>query len=134
MGLFDWLGGFFGVKSASTSMSGSALGDHDHRFELLEPAFNVDGTPMMGSVDINGNPYGVTKGMFEPMVGVHDSDGIPDIIAMNFLEPTVNIDGTPMVGAVDINGNAYGVTDSFSAHDSFGGHDSFGSGSFGSDW
>ena len=26
-----------------------------------EPSVNVDGTPMCGSVDINGNPYGVTE-------------------------------------------------------------------------
>lgn len=25
------------------------------------PQTNIDGTPMMGSVDINGNPYGVTN-------------------------------------------------------------------------
>jgi predicted permease len=25
------------------------------------PVTNIDGTPMMGSVDINGNPYGVTQ-------------------------------------------------------------------------
>lgn len=25
-----------------------------------EPATNVDGSPMVGSLDINGNPYGVT--------------------------------------------------------------------------
>lgn len=25
------------------------------------PSMNVDGTPMMGSLDINGNPYGVTS-------------------------------------------------------------------------
>lgn len=25
-----------------------------------EPTVNIDGTPMCGSVDINGNPYGVT--------------------------------------------------------------------------
>ena len=29
-----------------------------------EPMVNVDGTPMMGDVDIHGNPYGVTSGGF----------------------------------------------------------------------
>jgi hypothetical protein len=52
-----------------------------------EPAFNIDGTPMLGAFDIHGNPYGVTS-------------------------PTVNVDGTPMVGSVDIRGHQYGVTDS----------------------
>ncbi|MCE2661172.1 MAG: hypothetical protein LW854_23580, partial [Rubrivivax sp.] len=28
---------------------------------MLEPAFNIDGTPMLGSFDIHGNPYGVTE-------------------------------------------------------------------------
>jgi len=26
-----------------------------------EPTINVDGSPMVGSADINGNPYGVTE-------------------------------------------------------------------------
>jgi len=25
------------------------------------PAFNVDGTPMMGAFDMNGNPYGIAS-------------------------------------------------------------------------
>ena len=28
------------------------------------PAFNVDGTPMMGAFDMNGNPYGIAPSMF----------------------------------------------------------------------
>lgn len=28
---------------------------------ISEPSVNVDGSPMCGSVDINGNPYGVTS-------------------------------------------------------------------------
>ena len=28
------------------------------------PAFNVDGTPMMGAFDMNGNPYGIASSMF----------------------------------------------------------------------
>lgn len=48
------------------------------------PVFNVDGTPMLGDLDIKGNPYGLTS-------------------------PDVNVDGTPMVGDIDINGNPYGV-------------------------
>jgi hypothetical protein len=54
-----------------------------------EPAFNIDGTPMLGAFDIHGNPYGVTS-------------------------PTVNVDGTPMVGSVDMHGHPYGVTDAHS--------------------
>jgi len=29
--------------------------------EDTSPYTNVDGTPMCGSVDVNGNPYGVTE-------------------------------------------------------------------------
>jgi len=29
--------------------------------ESAEPSFNIDGTPMCGYVDANGNPYGVTR-------------------------------------------------------------------------
>jgi len=52
-----------------------------------QPSCNIDGTPMLGAIDINGNPHGVTT-------------------------PACNIDGTPMVGWVDIHGHPYGVTDS----------------------
>jgi len=30
---------------------------------LFEPIVNIDGTPMVGFVDINGNPYGVTESL-----------------------------------------------------------------------
>ena len=65
------------------------------------PAFNVDGSPMLGAFDINGNAYGVSSSM---------NNG-----------PCVNIDGTPMVGdsGVDMNGNIFGIT-----HDTFG-HNEF---------
>ena len=29
------------------------------------PCFNVDGTPMMGDIDLHGNPYGVISSDFE---------------------------------------------------------------------
>lgn len=44
MGLFSLL---FGSGNASSSVP--------------EPTVNVDGSPMVGGVDINGNPYGVTQ-------------------------------------------------------------------------
>ena len=40
MGLFNFL---FGSSEVDTT-----------------PSTNVDGTPMCGSIDVNGNPYGVT--------------------------------------------------------------------------
>ncbi|WP_087866240.1 hypothetical protein [Comamonas thiooxydans] len=38
--------------------------DIDAQIEAMDagkPMVNIDGTPMMGDVDINGNPYGVTQ-------------------------------------------------------------------------
>ena len=29
------------------------------------PSFNIDGSPMVGMVDINGNPYGITSSLFD---------------------------------------------------------------------
>lgn len=39
----------------------SFLFGSDDSISSSEPSVNVDGTPMCGSVDINGNPYGVTE-------------------------------------------------------------------------
>jgi hypothetical protein len=44
MGILNWI---FGSESDAT-MS-------------IEPTVNVDGSPMCGGVDINGNPYGITS-------------------------------------------------------------------------
>jgi hypothetical protein len=51
---------------------------------MLEPAFNIDGTPMLGFFDIHGNPYGVTEqisddslshiGMSDDFGGAFDSN------------------------------------------------------------
>jgi hypothetical protein len=43
VGLFNWL-----------------FGNDNNSIGITEPSVNIDGTPMCGSVDINGNPYGVT--------------------------------------------------------------------------
>lgn len=53
------------------------------------PSVNVDGTLMIGAVDIRGNAYGITSSN----------------------EPAVNIDGTPMLGDLDIRGNPFGVAE-----------------------
>lgn len=44
----------FSYSSSSSSSSWSSWHDSG-------PSVNIDGTPMMGSIDINGNPYGVTE-------------------------------------------------------------------------
>ena len=39
----------------------SLFGGNNSASKINEPTVNVDGTPMCGSVDVNGNPYGVTE-------------------------------------------------------------------------
>lgn len=62
------------------------------------PAVNIDGTPMMGSVDIHGNPFGVTS-----REDTHDrywNNG-----------PSTSMDGPSMgIGFSDIHGNSHGIS------------------------
>lgn len=37
------------------------FGVDDDAKNSTEPTINIDGSPMCGDVDINGNPYGVTE-------------------------------------------------------------------------
>lgn len=37
------------------------------------PSTNIDGTPMYGNVDVNGNPYGVTETHDIESVGIDDT-------------------------------------------------------------
>ncbi|MDN3651494.1 hypothetical protein QWY77_01680 [Thalassotalea ponticola] len=55
MGLFNFL---FGGISSSIDVSATT---HADITSSSDPSVNIDGTPMVGSVDINGNPYGVTS-------------------------------------------------------------------------
>jgi hypothetical protein len=59
-GLDDGSDGLFGGMFSNGS--GSMLGSDDGAslFNDNQPAFNIDGTPMMGSIDVHGNPYGIT--------------------------------------------------------------------------
>ena len=99
------------------SSTGSALGQQDfgedaasihHSFADSEPAFNIDGTPMLGAFDMNGNPYGVTQSHndFIDYSGTDHATFEDDPF-----EHCVNIDGTPMCGDIDIHGDPCGVTD-----------------------
>lgn len=67
------------------------------------PLVNVNGLPMMGAVDVLGNPYGVTTA---------DSLATTDdwLSSGNEMAPAVNVNGLPMAGTTDIHGNAYGTT------------------------
>ena len=103
--MFNALFSFLG--SCLASVSGSAAvhrdGEQLSTSYSTQPAFNIDGSPMVGYVDIHGRPYGVVS---------NDED-----TSYSSFQPAVNIDGTPMVGDIDLNGNIYGVvSDDFSSH------------------
>ena len=76
-----WLeivGGMFGGEDRLHA----ALEERDYLNAQIEardagkPMVNIDGTPMMGDVDINGNPYGVTQvGSFGSSGGFDDNFG-----------------------------------------------------------
>lgn len=72
------------------------------------PSVNVNGLPMIGAVDVHGNPYGSTT--FDGGQGFATaSDGEWLLSSDSDTAPTTNINGLPMVGAVDIHGNAFGT-------------------------
>ncbi|MTD33606.1 hypothetical protein [Paludibacterium denitrificans] len=50
---------------------------------------------MVGSVDVHGNPYGVTT---------------DDWLSSGDMASAFNVNGLPMSGGVDIHGNTYGTT------------------------
>ena len=98
---------FTGLVGASAAVHRNS-GSMTDSFADSEPAFNIDGTVMLGAFDMNGNAYGFTQS--------HDNfidDGSTDHATFEAdpFEHTVNIDGTPMCGDIDIHGNFYGVTD-----------------------
>ena len=55
MGLFNWL-----------------FSDDSNSINTTEPSINIDGSPMCGGVDINGNSYGVTS-MDDTFSSIDDS-------------------------------------------------------------
>nr|WP_294866176.1 hypothetical protein [uncultured Pseudogulbenkiania sp.] len=71
------------------------------------PLVNVNGLPMMGAVDVLGNPYGVTTDSLADSGMASTTD---DWLSSRDMAPAVNVNGLPMVGATDIHGNAYGTT------------------------
>lgn len=49
-----------GIFSAFTGLA-SGFSDSFSNFFDVSPTVNIDGTPMAGDFDINGNPFGVTE-------------------------------------------------------------------------
>jgi hypothetical protein len=118
--VFSFIREFFRDLADALTSAGSGPSDwesHDAGSRSWEPTVNIDGSPMIGGVDIHGNPYGVTSSF--------DHGSTLDT-GSSWLQPSVNIDGTPMIGSIDVHGNPYGVT---SSHDTFQSSTSWDSGS-----
>lgn len=60
MGFFNWIGNLFDSGGDIDSSTSSGITDDT----FSGPSVNIDGSPMMGSVDIHGHPYGVTDDTF----------------------------------------------------------------------
>lgn len=106
--VFNKKNNFAASALAASGIAAASTFDDDDTDMQTGPVVNIDGTPMIGNMDINGNPYGVTsREMF---------DGL-----------SVNIDGSPMFDGIDIHGNPFGMT---SHDDHFMSSDSFSSDSF----
>lgn len=100
MGIFSIIGGFFTSQSDSFSE------------EIAGPRVNIDGAPMIGAIDINGNPFGTT----ESNVGTSD-------------DSSSSFDSSSFGGVDD------DFSSSFSSDDSFDSNcDSSSSDSFSSSW
>lgn len=77
-------GGYAAALGAAGSMArDSTLMD--------EPMFNIDGTPMVGMLDVNGNVYGVTEdssGAWNTDTGHFGTDDTSYLSPMNMDDPT----------------------------------------------
>lgn len=50
-----------GEDAEEDNRGGNQSDDYEWPAQSNMPAFNIDGTPMLGAIDINGNPYGFTS-------------------------------------------------------------------------
>ncbi|GAB4303629.1 MAG: hypothetical protein Kow0096_25750 [Thiohalomonadaceae bacterium] len=91
-------------NSISSHQFGSDSMAHRH----INPA---TGLPMLGSLDVEGNPYG-TSGHDNSMFDINPANGLP------MLDSMLDIQGNPY-------GTDVGIFDSFYGHDSLGSYDSF---------
>lgn len=79
MRLFNWIGDFFDNESGIGSSTSSAITD-DTFSSISIPAVNIDGSPMIGGVDIHGHPFGVTDDTFSD-TGIHSGIGCDDMFS-----------------------------------------------------
>ena len=74
--------------STSTSINDSFSTGSGSMFDNSGPSVNIDGSPMIGNIDIHGHPFGVTdtfssSSMFDDSCGIHNSIscGIDDMFS-----------------------------------------------------
>lgn len=71
---YFWLQGYgpsTAISGSCPDAGGAALEDDLSSGDTVgsqpdEPGFNIDGTPMLGFFDFNGNPYGFTRPITTP--------------------------------------------------------------------
>ena len=111
MSLFSWFQASFSSKFGSGSTTASEI----------NPA---SGLPMVGGVDIHGNPFGTNlhSHWLDDSPGRKFGSDSSTALAIN------PASGLPMVGGVDIHGDPFG-TNFHSNHSSWSSHDSYSSSS-----
>lgn len=80
MRLFNRIGDFFDNESGIGSSTSSAITDDDTLTSISSPAVNIDGSPMIGGVDIHGHLFGITDDTFSD-AGIHSGIGCDDMFS-----------------------------------------------------
>lgn len=87
MGVFSWLGGIFDSDGAVGGID-SFVNSSSEFDDFSSPSVNIDGSPMMGGVDIHGHPFGVTNDMFaSSSIGCDDLFSNDDMGSSCFTDP-----------------------------------------------
>ncbi len=72
------------VTGTSSTINDSQSAGSGSLFDNSGPSVNIDGSPMIGNIDIHGHPYGVTDtfssctSMFDDSCGMHSGIGCTD--------------------------------------------------------
>lgn len=96
------VGGYRAASTAAATPRATGLHSSD---SVTPPPVNINGLPMVGAVDVHGNPYGSTTFDGGNGFSTGADDGLPAFDA-----PSTNINGLPMFGGVDVHGNTFGST------------------------
>ena len=121
----EGFGGLFD-SGRTANIDGASMNGNGNAFDTTEfessPMVNIDGTPMMGDVDINGNTYGITES---------------DVGADSFLSSPPSFDDSFLGTTMDTE-SSLTMDDSFlsgcGADDTFGSDSMFDNDTFSSSW